>query len=308
MAHEKGFDSNGLASDGQGAVQQGRRSLWRRRWQLFRMNRLAWYALFILAAILLTSVGSPLISAALKIDPNRIDAASILSPPDRVHPLGADRMGRDILARFLAGSRVTLSVGLLIVTVSAAFGMLVGLSAGYLGGQVDNVLMRITDTMLSIPTFYLILAIVSLSRLSVLNLVLIIGFTRWMGVARLVRSETLSLKEREYIIAARCLGATPSRIVLHHVLPGVVPTLIVVASLQVGYAILLESGLSFLGVGVPPPQSSWGTMLSYAQRDIWVRPLTAIVPGAAIMTTVLCFNFIGDGLREALDPRLMYRS
>jgi peptide/nickel transport system permease protein len=194
------------------------------------------------------------------------------------------------------------------MTVSMTIGMVVGGMAGHFGGLVDNLLMRITDTLLSTPTFYILLAMTAYAgSLAIVGIVIIIAATSWMGVARIMRAEFLSLREREFVVAAVTVGATDRQIIWRHILPNVLSTAIVAATLRVGGAILVESSLSFLGLGVQPPAASWGTMLSNAQLYVWQKPILAVYPGACIMVAVLCFNFIGDGLREAFDPRLVRR-
>ena len=276
-----------------------------RYWTRFKRNRAAVLSACVLGMLMVLALLAPTINAELlKIDPNAIDLVNVRAVPSRAHLLGTDELGREVLARLLVGGRISLAVGLSVVAISAAIGLLVGLSAAYLGGLVENSLMRFVDTMLAIPSFYLALAVASMTRPSVLNVILIIALTSWMGSARLVRSEGLSLREREYVTAARCFGATDLYVILHHILPGVVPTLTVASTLGVAGAILTESGLSFLGVGVRPPMASWGSLLTNAQIYLWTTPLLAVYPGLLIMITVLALNFVGDGLRESLDPRL----
>ena len=219
------------------------------------------------------------------------------------HWLGTDQYGRDLLARVLEGARVSLSVGLAVVVIGSVVGLGYGLVAAYSGGIVDNAMMRVVDTLLAIPTFYIILAVAAMKRVSLFEVILFIALTSWMGTARLVRAEVLSLKEREYILAVNALGASGMRTMLRHIVPGVLPVIIVASTLGVGAAIMAESSLSFLGVGIQEPLSSWGSLLTNAQYYVFRAQHLAIYPGLLIMFTVLSLNFIGEGLREALDPR-----
>jgi peptide/nickel transport system permease protein len=236
-------------------------------------------------------------------DPERIFLMERLAGPSREHWLGTDETGRDVFSRLVFGSRISLSIGLVATVIAILVGTVVGAVAGYAGGATDGLLMRIVDGMLTIPTFFLALLVLAVFGSSLQNLVIVIGFTSWMIVARVVRSEVIRAKTEEFVAAARLLGAVPVRILARHVLPQAVPSIIVSATLGVAYAIIVESSLSFLGLGVQPPTPTWGNMLSGSQAYIWNRPDLAIYPGLAILLSVLAYNMIGDALRDTLDPR-----
>ncbi len=240
-------------------------------------------------------------------DPNRIDILKILTPPSESHPLGTDDLGRDVLARMVFGARISLSVGFVAESIAIGIGLLIGLLAGYYGGRVDSVLMRFVDIMLCFPTFFLILAVIAFIGPSIWNIMFIIGVTGWMGVARLVRAETLSLKERDFVAAARAQGAGDARIIFRHVLPNTLAPILVAATLGVAGAILVESGLSFLGIGVQPPTPSWGNILTAGKDNIEFAWWLSVYPGMAIFLTVLGYNLLGEGIRDAVDPRLKGR-
>jgi peptide/nickel transport system permease protein len=287
------------------AVRRGRSS-GRRVWRRFATNRLSLVGLVALAVLALVSLVGPIVlDRAFDLQPNTLSCPT-LAPANGDHPLGCDPLGRDILARLVAGGRVSLAVGLLVALCTTVVGLVVGLGAGYFGGGVDGLLMRFTDTMLAMPTFFIVLAAAALLGPSLFNTTVIIGLTQWMTTARLVRGECLSIREKEFILAARASGFSSVRIV-RHILPNVMPTVTVVATLAVASGILIESGLSYLGLGVQPPNASWGSMLSNAQMYIFVAPWQGVYPGALIVVTVLAVNFVGEGLREALDPRLSGR-
>jgi peptide/nickel transport system permease protein len=239
--------------------------------------------------------------------PNEMDLTSIMAPPSLAHPLGTDENGRDLFVRLIHGGRVSLLVGLSGAALTVLIGTLVGLIAGYYGGAVDQVLMRITDGMLSVPLFFLILAVVAIFGSAGGVLVLTLALTRWMGVARLVRAEVLRHREMDYVLAAHSLGIPGHRVMAGHLLPAAVPTIIVTSSLAVGEILLVEAGLSFLGLGILPPTPSWGNMLSNSQYYIWSAPHLAIYPGVLIALSVLACNAIGDVLRDLLDPRVRGR-
>ena len=270
-----------------------------RRLRRFLNNRAAVASLGVLLTILAFSALGPLFYRA---SPTELDFARQFAPPGRLHPLGTDENGRDVLIRLMLGGQVSLLVGLFSVLVSVVFGVLVGGLSGYFRGAFDAVLMRFTDGMLAIPGFFVALLALTFFGSALLPLVLVIGLTSWMGLARLVRSEILRGREDLSVEAARALGAGDLRILTRHILPSVLPTVIVNATLGISFAILSESALSFLGVGIQPPAASWGNMLSGAQSYLYNAPWLAVYPGALILTTVLAFNLLGDGLRDASDP------
>jgi peptide/nickel transport system permease protein len=240
--------------------------------------------------------------------PTSYEAVSVPSrfaPSSLAYPLGADENGRDVLARLIFGGRVSLSVGLFAATVAVLFGTSVGALAGHFGGRTDAVLMRMTDTVMSIPTFFMLLMVLALFGGGLQVLILGIGFTSWEGVARVVRSEILRHKGMEFVTAARAIGVTEMGLLVRHLVPQAVPSIIVASMLAVAHAILAEAALSYLGLGVRVPMPSWGNMLSGAQNYLFIAPLLAIWPGVLIMLTVLALNIFGDGLRDALDPQLV---
>jgi peptide/nickel transport system permease protein len=239
--------------------------------------------------------------------PTAIDLFDVQAPPTQEHLLGTDELGRDALTRLMYGSQISLSVGLVATVISTLVGVALGAVAGYYGGTIDNLIMRFVDVMLSFPTLFLLIILAAYFKTTVLGVMLIIGLTGWMGVARLVRGEFLSLKEKEFTEAARALGIGDRRIIFRHIMPNALAPVTVAATLNVGYAIIYESALSFLGVGIQPPAASWGNMLTNAQDYIWNAPWLAFWPGLMIFLVVLAFNFVGDGLRDALDPRLKDR-
>lgn len=279
-------------------------SPWRQVARRFRKNYLALLGLGLLIVLCAAALATPWIAPY---SPTEIDLFNIQQPPTQGHLLGTDELGRDALTRLMYGSRVSLAVGLVATVIATAIGVFLGAVAGYYGGLVDNLIMRFVDVMLSFPTLFLLIILAAYFKTTVLGVMIIIGLTGWMGVARLVRGEFLSLKEKEFTEAARALGVRDSRIIFRHVLPNAMAPVIVAFTLNVGYAIIYESALSFLGVGIQPPAASWGNMLTNAQDYIWNAPWLAIWPGFMIFITVLAFNFVGDGLRDALDPRLKGR-
>jgi len=237
-------------------------------------------------------------------DPNQIDLKQVLMSPSHAHLLGTDTLGRDVLSRIIYGARVSLKVGFVAVGLATLIGLLVGAVAGYYGGWVDAILMRLVDLMLCFPTFFLILAVIAILQPSIYNIMAVIGLTSWMGVARLVRAEFLSLREREFVTAARALGASDTRLILRHMLPNALAPVMVSATLGVAGAILTESALSFLGLGVQPPTPSWGNILTAGKDNIEIAWWLSVFPGLAILVTVMSYNLLGEGIREAIDPRL----
>lgn len=270
-------------------------------WLRLRRSRPAVLAAVFLAAVhLLALAGPPL----LPLDPYATDPLASLQRPSRTHWLGTDEVGRDTLARLIYGARVSLLVGLVAMAVAIVTGSIVGGLSGYFGGIVDAWLMRFTDAMMALPTFFLILAVVAVFGGGPVTVMLVIGFTSWMQVARIARGEYLRWRVAEFVDAARAVGATDLQIMVRHLLPQVTPSIIVTATLGVAFAILTESALSYLGLGIQPPTPSWGNMLQNAQQYLWAAPHLAVYPGAMILLTVLSYNFLGDGLRDALDPSL----
>ena len=235
-------------------------------------------------------------------DPASQQLALRLAAPSLAHPFGLDELGRDILARVLAGARISFLVGLTVVIVSSAVGTLLGAIAGYFGGRVDDVISRVIDTLLAFPGLLLAIALVAVLGPSLANVLFALTIIGWVGYARLVRGQVLRARELEFVQAARALGATTPRILLRHVIPTTLPAVTVQATLGMGGAILAEAALSFLGLGVQPPTPSWGTMLNYGRTHLLDAPHLTIFPGVAIAILVLGFNFLGDGLRDALDP------
>ncbi|HYD07343.1 MAG TPA: ABC transporter permease [Reyranella sp.] len=283
----------------------------REAWRRFRRHRLAMFSSFVLGVILLAVLVGPLI---WRVPINEIDFASKLEGPSWAHPLGTDDLGQDVLARLLYGGRISLAVGLAAMLVACSLGVMIGAIAGMSRGSIDAVLMWLADLFLSLPALPLLLLIIYLFRDSLkgvfgpeggvfIMVVAVIGGLRWMQVARLVRAQILSIREKEFIEAARALGASPGRQVVRHILPNALGPVIVAGTIDVAAAIIAESTLSFLGLGFPPDIPTWGRVLFDAKDTIDIAPHWALFSGAAIFFTVLTINFIGDGLRDALDPR-----
>ena len=255
----------------------------------------------IVAIMSLLALLAPLIAP---FDPTAIDVNAIFLPPGSGHLLGTDALGRDVFSRMLFGARASLWVGFTAVAIAATLGTFIGLVAVYVGGLVDELLMRLVDVMLCFPSFFLILAVVAFLEPSLFNIMVVIGLTSWMGVARLVRAETLKLREQDFVAAARLSGAGPLRILFLHILPNAMAPVLVSATLGVAGAILTESALSFLGLGVQPPDPSWGNILMDGKSTLTIAPWLSIFPGLAILFTVLGYNLLGESLRDLLDPRL----
>ncbi len=273
-------------------------------WRQFRRHRLAVGGLVVLCTLFFAAIFADVISPY---DPNRVNpqyAQGYPKPPSGAHWLGTDELGRDSFSRALAGARVSLSVGFVAVGISIALGIVIGATAGFYGGRIDNWITRVIDIFLSVPTFFLILTVNAYLPPSIYNIMVVIGLFGWMAVARLVRAQFLALKEKEFIIAAHSVGVPGMRLVTRHLLPNAFAPVIVAATLAIPGAILTESALSFLGLGVLPPQASWGSMLENAQGWLTTAWWMWVPPGALISLTVLAFNFVGDGLRDALDPFL----
>lgn len=264
------------------------------------MNRLTIWGLALLTPLFFFAVFAPLICFH---DPLEPDMRNVLAPPSFTHPLGTDTMGRDVFSRLVYGSRVSILVGFVSVGIATIIGVAIGSISGYYGGLVDEVLMRLVDVMMCFPTFFLILAIISLLEPSILNIMAVIGLTSWMGVARLVRAEVMSIKSKEYVMSAKALGLPKHTIIVRHILPNALAPVYVVATLGVGGAILTESALSFLGIGVQPPTPSWGNILMQAKDNIEIAWWLSLFPGLAIFITVFGFNLLGEGLRDLTDPK-----
>jgi len=254
----------------------------------------------IVATVVLLALLAPWIAP---FDPTLINVKEILLPPSWEHWCGTDTLGRDVFSRMLFGARVSLAVGFVAVGISMLVGILFGSIAGYLGGRADGMIMRATDMVLCFPTFFLILAVIAFLEPSIWNIMIVIGLTSWMGVARLVRAEFLSLRQREFVLAARSLSVPGPQMVWRHLLPNAMGPILVSAVLGVAGAVLVESGLSFLGLGVQPPNPSWGNMLTEGKDNIQIAWWLSMFPGLAILITVLGYNLLGEGLRDLLDPR-----
>ena len=286
----------------------------------FRRHKLAIFSAGMLLTMILLVIIAPVFEAWLGVGANDVDLYSRMLPPSAAHPLGTDELGRDVLIRLLYGGRVSLFTGLTAAVFAATIGTVIGLFAGFFGGRLDAALMRLTDSVIALPLLPLLIvlvaidlnkiglpqAIVESEDVSFYRIVFIVAITGWTTVARLVRGATLSLKEREFVMAARGVGASNLHIMFRHILPNLLSPIIVAVTLSVGGVILLESVLSFLGLGIQPPMASWGNMLTNAQQLIWEAPMLAVYPGLLIFVTVICFNFLGDGLQDAFDPKAEY--
>lgn len=263
-------------------------------------HHLALVGLIILVPMFLCAVFAPFISPH---DPVEPDLKNILAGPTWSHPFGTDTLGRDVLSRVIYGSRISLLVGFVSVGIATMIGIIIGAVSGYLGGIVDDLAMRFVDLMMCFPTFFLILAVIALLEPSIWNIMIVIGLTSWMGIARLVRAEILSIKGKEFVLAAKAMGFPKRKIIFGHVLPNALSSVYVVATLGIGGAILTESALSFLGIGVQPPTPSWGNILTQAKDNIEVAWWLSLYPGLAIFLTVMGYNLLGEGLRDVFDPR-----
>jgi len=269
-------------------------------WRRFARNRLAVFGLVILLLMILGAVGAPWVAP---FEPDKI-SYDFLEEPSAEHVLGTDDIGRDELSRLIYASRISLTVGVCVSIITIIIGTLVGSIAGYYGGRTDAWISGGINVLLSIPMIPLAMVLGAFLKTNLRFVVLILGLLSWTGVARIIRAEFLSLKEREFIMAARIMGTSDFRIIFRHILPNTTAQIIVAATLQVASAILAESALSYLGYGIQPPTASWGNMLQNAQRFFRTNPMLAIYPGMLISLTVISINFVGDGLRDALDPRL----
>ncbi len=276
-------------------------------WRRFRRHPGAIAGAIMLSTIILLVVLAPL----SPYDPEASDMANRLQPPSLQHPFGTDALGRDVLTRCLYGGRISLAVGFLVVTIALLIGIPVGAVSGFFGGWIDNVLMRITDAALSLPALMVLILLSAIvrevelpffERNNVLTIAVVIGILSWMTVARLVRASFLTIREQEFILAAHCIGASSLRVMGRHILPNAIGPIIVEATLEMGYAIMEEAGLSFLGFGIQPPTPSWGNLLNAAWEHMIKHPWLAVFPGLMIFLTIISINYIGDGLRDAFDP------
>ncbi len=285
----------------------------------FGRHRLALGSAAALVVLTVLAAAAPLVEAALGVDSGAVDLFNRFAPASAAHPLGTDELGRDVLVRLLYGGRVSLLVGLVTALVAAVIGTVVGLLAGFYGGRLDGLLMRFTDGVIALPLLPLLIvlaaldldkvglpaALVQSENVSLYRIIAIVALVGWTTVARLVRGAALSLREADFVLAAHAQGAGALRIMAVHILPNLISPVIVATTLSVGSVILLESVLSFLGLGIQPPIPSWGNLLTNAQELIWTAPALAFYPGVLIFVTVIAFNFLGDGLQDALDPKAM---
>jgi len=323
------FDTADVPSDGAEALALSETPL-QQVWRALRQDRLAMLGLVVLSALLLLAfLGKLLTEWWVVFDPATVRLpdkllppfsapsaalAKELIPPFGVYPFGTDELGRNVLARMLQGSFVSLSVGIIAVSISLAIGITVGGLAGYYGKRklgfisVDSWLMRITDVVLCFPTFFLILTVVALLPPSIYNIMIVIGITSWMGTARFVRAEFMALREQDFVTAAQALGLPEWRIIFRHLVPNAMAPVLVSATIDVAYAILTESALSFLGFGVRPPYATWGNILADGRSYIFDAPWLFVIPGSAILIVVLAFNLLGQGLRDAMNPKLRKRA
>ncbi|MBA4424170.1 MAG: peptide ABC transporter permease [Syntrophus sp. (in: bacteria)] len=256
---------------------------------------------FVVLALFAVSLLAPWLAPY---DPNAIDLKQVLIPPSGVHPFGTDPLGRDVFSRMIWGAGISLKVGFVATGIAILIGTILGALAGYYGRWMDTIIMRFVDIMLCFPTFFLILAVIAFLEPSIWNIMIVIGLTGWMGVTRLVRADFIALKERDFVQAARAIGAGDFRIIFLHILPNAMASVLVTATLGVAGAILTESALSFLGIGVQPPTPSWGNILTAGKDNIDIAWWLSFYPGLAILITVLGYNLLGEGIRDALDPRL----
>lgn len=265
----------------------------------FKTNRLAFAGLILILIFSLAALTAPL----YPVDPNAISVTDRMVAPCAAHPFGTDDMGRDYFARCLYGGRTSLLIGFMAMILSTLIGVVIGSVSGFIGGMVDIVLMRLVDALMSLPTFLIMVVMNAYLDAGVKNVILIIGFLTWMNIARIVRGETLSLKEREYVVYSRVSGQKRVRVILRHIIPNIMPTVIVSATINVAQAILMESALSFFGLGIVPPTSSWGSMLNSSQGYMTTAPYLAIFPGMLILLTVISFNYLGEVLRKVYEPK-----
>lgn len=304
---EPGFDPGSPApappgTEGPGAATPaGRRSFGGDVWRRLRKNRLAVVGLLVIGVLVLAAILAPLLSPY---PPNAIDTAASRQPPSAAHWFGTDLLGRDLFTRVLYGARTSLQVGIAAVLIATSIGVTAGAVAGYFGGKIDTVVMRVTDVFLAFPYLLLAIAVIVAVGRGKGTVIAVIGFLGWMAIARLFRSSVLSVKETEYVEAARAVGCSDLRIIVRHILPNAIQPVVVYATIFVGTAVLAEAALSFLGAGIVEPTAAWGLMVADGRRFLFSSPHMLFFPGAAIVVTVMAFVFVGDGLRDALDPRL----
>ncbi len=270
-------------------------------WDRFRRNGNALAGVVIVVVLFLIACLAPWLAPY---DPEAIDLVHVLVPPSTTHWLGTDQLGRDVLSRMIWGAGISLKVGFVSMGIALVIGVILGALAGYYGGWVDAVVMRFVDVMLCFPTFFLILAVIAFLEPSIWNIMIVIGATGWMGITRLVRADFISLKERDFVLAARAIGASDGRIIFGHILPNAMASVLVATTLGIAGAVLTESALSFLGIGVQPPTPSWGNILTAGKDNIDIAWWLSLFPGLAILLTVMGFNLLGEGIRDAMDPRL----
>ncbi len=306
-----------MSATGETAEGRVQETMLRLTFHRFLKHRMALASAFALVVLVLLAAAAPLAEQAFGLDANEVDLLGRFAPPSADHPLGTDELGRDMALRLMYGGRVSLFAGLITAILAAVLGTLIGLPAGYFGGWLDSLLMRLTDSVIALPLLPLliVMAAIDLTKLglpadlatapdvSLYRIVLIIALVGWTTVARLVRGAALSLRERDFVLAAVAQGAGHWRIMFRHILPNAISPIVVATTLSIGNIILLESVLSFLGLGIQPPIASWGNMLTNAQEMIYEAPALAVYPGFAIFITVIAFNFLGDGLQDALDPK-----
>jgi peptide/nickel transport system permease protein len=281
---------------------------WVSVWRRFRGDYVALASLVVAMLLVVVALAAPLISTYVTgFEPQQQSLLRALRPPGAPNYLGTDELGRDVLTRLVYGARVSLGVAALTVTVALTLGAFLGSLAGYYGGWVDSVIMRSVDALQSIPSLFILIFVSVIFNVGPVSLAFVIASLSWTGISRLVRAEVLSLRTRDFVVAARALGASDARLIVHHVMPNVVPVMIVWATLAVGNVILSEATLSYLGLGIQPPTPSWGNMLTNAQQYFYRSVTLVIAPGLAIFVTVLVVNVVGNALRDALDPRLGHR-
>lgn len=276
-------------------------SLYKDAWKRFKKNKFAMVCLGIILLLIVVAIFAPFFAPQ---DPYAQDVLHKFAKPSAAHPLGTDNFGRDILSRIIYGTRVSLSVGVVAEAIAVTIGVIVGVAAGFYGGKVDTVLSRIIEVFASFPFILFAIAVMFILGQGIINVFIAIGVIGWTGHARLIRSQVLQLRSKEYVEAARAAGSSNFRIMLKHMIPNCLSTIIIITTLDIPSDIMLEATLSFLGLGVAPPTASWGEMISTARTFLRQQPMFSIYPGIAIMITVLAFNTLGDALRDALDPKL----